>query len=242
MAGLDPRRRQYLDAMGIEVWVSRVAGAAAVQDSPPQNRQDPPTAEPQSVAIPPGTAPGLNWDALRQRVLNCTACDLHRTRTQAVFGVGDIRSNILVVGEAPGAEEDRQGEPFVGRAGQLLNAMLVAFGRPRETVYIANVLKCRPPNNRDPLPTESVCCRPYLERQIELLSPRLILAVGRVPAQNLLNTDEAVGRLRGKVHRYGPNGIPLVVTYHPSYLLRQPQEKKKSWQDLVLARSVLKSV
>lgn len=230
MARLDARRREYLEAMGIDVWESRAAGE-------PTQRLESGTAEPGPAAVPP--ALDLGWEALQERVMHCTACELHRSRTQAVFGVGDIQSDILVVGEAPGADEDRLGEPFVGRAGQLLDTMLAAFGRPRKTVYIANVLKCRPPNNRDPLPTESVCCRPFLERQIELLSPRLILAVGKVPAQNLLGTEDSVGRMRGKVHRYGPRQIPLVVTYHPSYLLRQPQDKRKSWLDLLQARRVL---
>jgi uracil-DNA glycosylase len=144
-----------------------------------------------------------------------------------------------VIGEAPGADEDRQGEPFVGRAGQLLNSMLRAMRTPRETVYIANLLKCRPPGNRDPAPEEVRCCEPYLRRQIELLAPRLLLAVGRIAAQNLLATDTPIGKLRGIVHRYGDQGTPLIVTYHPAYLLRSPTEKRKSWQDLRLVRREL---
>jgi DNA polymerase len=144
----------------------------------------------------------------------------------------------MVIGEAPGAEEDRQGEPFVGPAGQLLDAMLRAIDLPREQVFIANILKCRPPNNRDPQPTEAACCRPYLERQIALVRPRMLLVVGRIAAQNLLATDAPLGTLRGQVHRYGEAGTPLVVTYHPAYLLRSPGEKRKAWEDLKLARRV----
>ena len=166
-------------------------------------------------------------------------CGLHTTRTQTVFGVGNRQAELLVVGEAPGADEDRQGEPFVGRAGQLLNSMLRAMGMPRDTVYIANLLKCRPPGNRDPAPEEVRCCQPYLQRQIELLSPRALLAVGRIAAQNLLGTDTPIGKLRGAVHHYGAQRIPLIVTYHPAYLLRSPTEKRKSWKDLRLLQDEL---
>ena len=176
-------------------------------------------------------APGT-WEALAGEVRGCTRCGLHATRTQTVFGVGHTQAELLVVGEAPGADEDRQGEPFVGRAGQLLNSMLRAMRAPRETVYIANVLKCRPPGNRDPAPEEVRCCLPYLQRQIDLLAPRLMLAVGRIAAQSLLDTDAPIGKLRGAVHRFGTQGTPLIVTYHPAYLLRSPSEKRKSWVDL----------
>ena len=163
----------------------------------------------------------------------CTRCRLHETRTQTVFGVGNPAADWLIIGEAPGAEEDRRGEPFVGRAGRLLDEMLRAIGEARSSVFIANVLKCRPPNNRDPKPDESAACRSYLERQIELINPRIILAVGRIAAQQLLATDAPVGRMRGKVHRLGD--VPLIVTYHPAYLLRSPTQKRKSWDDLCLA-------
>jgi DNA polymerase len=155
-----------------------------------------------------------------------------------VFGVGDRRAEWLVVGEAPGVEEDRRGEPFVGRAGELLNAMLLAVGLRREQVYIANVLKSRPPHNRDPSPQEVAACLPFLLRQIALLRPRIILVVGRIAAQNLLASDLPIGRLRGQVHTFGPGSTPLVVTYHPAYLLRSPGEKRKAWEDLKLARRV----
>ena len=179
------------------------------------------------------------WQRLQAQVSVCSRCELARGRTQTVFGVGDTKAELLVIGEAPGAEEDRQGEPFVGRAGQLLNSMLRAMGNPRESVYIANVLKCRPPGNRDPKPEEVANCRPYLQRQVELLRPRLMLAVGRIAAQNLLETDTPIGRLRGQVHRFGTEGTPLIVTYHPAYLLRSPGEKRKAWVDLKFARHEL---
>jgi DNA polymerase len=231
------RRAQYLEAIGIEQWVRRAARAC---DSPAA----------QLVATPaPGSAEALaqpaevaaRWQALRAEVLSCTKCPLHLTRTQAVLGVGPWRSDWLVIGEAPGAEEDRRGEPFVGAAGQLLDAMLRAIGLDRKSnVYIANVLKSRPPNNRDPKPEEVAACLPYLERQIELLQPKIMLAVGRIAAQNLLGTDAPLGRLRGQLHRFGDT--PLVVTYHPAYLLRTPADKRKAWEDLKFARNVYQQI
>jgi DNA polymerase len=192
------------------------------------------------TAAAPGVAreATFDWAQLRERVAACTRCGLAATRTQTVFGTGDIHADWLVVGEAPGAEEDREGEPFVGRAGQLLNSMLRAIGLARETVYIANVLKCRPPHNRDPQAAETQECLPYLERQIELLQPKIMLAVGRIAAQNLLQTDAPLARLRQKVHRFGAARVPLVVTYHPAYLLRTPAEKRRAWEDLKFAREV----
>lgn len=194
----------------------------------------PPAAESRAARIA-----RLDWEELEGEVRQCAACGLCSSRTQTVFGVGDRQADWLIVGEAPGADEDRQGEPFVGRAGKLLNPMLQAIGLKREQVFIANVLKCRPPENRDPAPAEAASCRPFLERQIELIQPRIILAVGRIAAQNLLDTDAQIGKLRGRVHRFGPARIPLVVTYHPAYLLRSPREKRKSWDDLRLARRSL---
>ncbi len=220
------RRAQYLAALGIDGWVPRrPAAPVAVQ---------PAVAE--AAAAPPSDPASLDWPTLRACVSECTRCALHQGRTQTVFGVGDTAARWLVVGEAPGADEDRQGEPFVGAAGQLLNAMLAAIELPRETVYIANVLKCRPPDNRDPHPEEVSECLPYLHRQIALLRPQIILAFGRVAAQNLLGTDSTLGKLRGTVHRFGPLNTPLVVTYHPAYLLRSPGEKRKAWEDLKFAR------
>ena len=217
---LQPQRyAQYLDALGIDVFVPRAARPA-----PPRL---------------PGTAVDAAWAQLEQEVRGCTACGLSRTRTQTVFGVGNRRAELLVVGEAPGADEDAQGEPFVGRAGQLLDAILRGMRWPRGTAYIANVLKCRPPNNRDPAPEESACCTPFLQRQIELIRPLMILAVGRVAAQNLLGSEAPIGKLRGVVHRYGPRQTPLVATYHPSYLLRSPAEKRRVWQDMKFLKAEL---
>jgi len=191
-----------------------------------------------------GAPPAVTtWESLRSEVLACTKCPLHGSRTQGVFGVGSREAQWLVVGEAPGAEEDRRGEPFVGRAGHLLDAMLKAIGLSRgSNVYIANVLKSRPPGNRDPKPEEVAACLPYLMRQIELLRPRVMLAVGRIAAQNLLSTDAPLGRLRGKVHHFGELNTPLIVTYHPAYLLRTPGDKRKAWEDLKFARSVFQTL
>ena len=183
----------------------------------------------------PGAA---DWQALEAQVRDCRQCELCEGRRQTVFGVGDHHARMMVIGEAPGAEEDRQGEPFVGRAGQLLNSMLRAAGLSREQVYIANILKCRPPNNRDPQPAEVAQCLPYLRRQIELVAPKLLLCVGRIAAQNLLQTGQTIGRLRGRAHALD-SGLPVIVTYHPAYLLRSPGEKRKAWQDLKLAIGIL---
>ena len=174
----------------------------------------------------------MDWDALDAAVRGCRACRLWETRTKTVFGVGDRRADLMIIGEAPGADEDSQGEPFVGRAGQLLTRMLAAIGFSREQVYIANVLKCRPPGNRDPKPDEALACQAYLQRQMALIEPKVILSVGRISAQQLLKTDTPVGRLRGQWFDYGPSQIPLRVTYHPAYLLRSPEQKAKAWDDL----------
>jgi DNA polymerase len=186
---------------------------------------------------PPPAADDAGWDRLAEAVRACRLCGLCETRTQTVFGTGNRAARLMVVGEAPGAEEDRQGEPFVGRAGLLLNAMLRAAGFERRDVYIANVLKCRPPHNRDPSDEETGRCLPYLRQQIELVHPAVILCVGRIAAQRLLGTEQPIGRLRGRVHDLG--GIPVVATYHPAYLLRSPGEKPKSWDDLKLALKAL---
>jgi DNA polymerase len=247
------RRRQYLDAMGVQVWESRVRPAA------PEHGQAPAAGSPQARAPQPaiaGPSPGvmpditgqahaelaadvqhMGWESLAQAVQTCRGCSLHTTRNQTVFGTGNRQAQWLFVGEAPGADEDRQGEPFVGRAGQLLNAMLHALGLTREAVYIANVLKCRPPENRDPRPEEAGQCEPYLVRQIQLIRPRVIVALGRHAAHSLLKSDASLASLRGRAHQY--HGIPLVVTYHPAYLLRTPGDKRKAWQDLRLAHSIL---
>jgi uracil-DNA glycosylase len=232
---MEPRQRaRYLQAIGIDVWVPR--GPGTVPAEAPAAPAPAPAAE---VAPAASASEAAQWEALRSEVRQCTRCPLHATRTQGVLGVGPLRADWLVIGEAPGAEEDRRGEPFVGAAGQLLDAMLRAIGLDRkDNVYIANVLKSRPPNNRDPKPEEVAACLPYLLRQIALLRPKIMLAVGRIAAQNLLASDAPLGRLRGQVHHFGELNTPLVVTYHPAYLLRSPAEKRKAWEDLKFARSV----
>lgn len=176
----------------------------------------------------------LDWQALQTAVSQCRSCGLHQTRTQTVFGIGDQQARLMIIGEAPGAEEDKQGQPFVGSAGLLLTAMLKAIGLSRQQVFIANILKCRPPGNRNPGVKEVAACRDFIENQIALVEPELILLSGGVAAHALLETDEAVGRLRGKSHVFGEKNIPVVVTYHPAYLLRRPEEKAKVWTDLQL--------
>lgn len=238
-----------LRAMGIEVFRLRgtdesgtpdpaeeVDAAVRVADSA-AGVSDAAAAVSESAA---GAGEAPDWPELAERVAMCTLCDLSRTRKQTVFGVGRRDADLMVIGEAPGADEDRQGEPFVGRAGQLLNSMLRAIGLERGDVYIANILKCRPPSNRDPRSEETARCSQYLERQIELVSPRAILAVGRIAAQHLLQSDQAIGRLRGQVLSFGADKIPIVVTYHPAYLLRSPQAKAKAWHDLCLVRGKIK--
>jgi DNA polymerase len=244
-------RQDYLSALGLENWAVRG------KERPASAEREPTASDSASVvsatrepaaremalrgALPAGVAAredGADWATLRARVAVCTRCGLCSTRTQTVFGVGNEQAEWLIVGEAPGAEEDRQGEPFVGRAGQLLNSMLRAIGLAREQVYIANVLKCRPPGNRDPTVGEAAECLPFLEQQIALLKPKIMLAVGRIAAQNLLRTDVTLGRLRQQVHHFGLSQVPLVVTYHPAYLLRAPTDKRKAWEDLKFAREV----
>ncbi len=265
---MDDLKQQYLRAMGIQAWVPRVkdtpalvvtaeapaapsntdasvvAVEAAIGTGRSLNERQPPPVHPlsESALTGGGQQPEpLDWTALEAQVRDCTHCaDLVANRTQTVFGTGNRTADWMVIGEAPGADEDRQGEPFVGRAGQLLNAMLKAIGLERRQVYIANVLKSRPPNNRDPRPDEVARCIPYLKRQIELVAPRVILVVGRIAAQNLLATEEPIGRLRGQIHTEPASGVPVVVTYHPAYLLRSPQEKRKAWDDLRLALRVFR--
>lgn len=249
---MSQQREQYLEALGISVWKLRTAPSPppAVSSSPAEAPGVPrPALAERTAAAPPealaaqvlaGTTPGaMSWEELAAAVRACTKCGLHKTRTQTVFGVGRRNADLLVIGEAPGADEDAKGEPFVGRAGQLLNSMLRAIGLPRGDVYIANILKCRPPGNRDPQPEEATQCTPYLARQIALVKPRAILAVGRIAAQWLLQTDAPIGRLRGRVVPYGEAGTPLVITYHPAYLLRTPLAKATAWTDLCLVKDLL---
>jgi len=239
------QRRAYLAALGLESWVLRTPAAVPpLADGAPTERSARPVAPVVAPVVSPSDAPlvgresGCDWLGLRERVAACTRCGLAKTRTQTVFGVGNEAAAWMVVGEAPGAEEDKRGEPFVGRAGQLLTSMLRAIGLAREQVYIANMLKCRPPNNRDPAAVEVAECAPYLDRQVALVQPKILLVVGRVAAQNLLKTTVPLGRLRLKVHHFGPAKVPVVVTYHPAYLLRTPTDKRKAWDDLQFAREV----
>jgi uracil-DNA glycosylase len=264
------RQRAMLRAMGLPVWSPPSGEVAEVADvaehQMPQSESPPVDPAPRSVPVqpPPQKVPlaaavvaeviqfagddgdgvgAMDWPALRAAVAACRACALCEGRTQTVFGVGHPQADLMVVGEAPGEQEDRKGEPFVGPAGQLLDAMLLAIGMsrqegpPERQVYIANTLKCRPPRNRNPEPAELAKCEPFLRRQLALVQPRIILAMGRFAVQQLLGSDEAIGRLRGRVHHYA--GVPLVVTYHPAYLLRQPADKAKAWEDLCLAASLL---
>lgn len=231
-------RRQYMQAMGIELWERRALAGASVAGVGAGAEA---MAAAVHGAIPPQpTVVGaMGWEALERAVHACVKCALHASRQQAVFGVGSPNAQWMFIGEAPGVQEDLQGEPFVGRAGQLLNAMLAAIGLKREQVYIANVLKCRPPNNRDPQIDEVDACEPYLVRQIELIAPGIILALGRHAAHSLLKTELPLSKLRGR--RLSYHGIPLVVTYHPAYLLRNPIDKRKVWEDLCLARNIIEA-
>lgn len=237
-------QRDLLDLMDTPVWTPKSAddlalGAAPGGEGVPPSRRTgrpPPQDESRAPAsMPPAAAAPPELEALRSKVAACTACALHSGRRQTVFGVGNPRADWMFVGEGPGEEEDRRGEPFVGRAGKLLDAMLRAMHLDRNTVYIANIVKCRPPNNRNPGLDEAAACIPYLKRQIELIAPRLIVALGAVAAQRLLGTDRPVGAMRGKLHRAAHLEPPVLVTYHPAYLLRSPGQKGKAWEDLQLA-------
>lgn len=225
---------QILEPLNIdETQAVCVEKYAAAPPPPP----DPPTSEPAISPTAPGSRRDENdWTTLRQAVAACHACELCQTRTQTVFGVGNRHADWMLIGEAPGQDEDLQGEPFVGKAGQLLTEMLRAMGLKREQVYIANILKCRPPHNRDPEPAEVAACNRFLQQQIAMVRPKLILAVGRIAAQNLLESKQSLSRLRGMVHRF--DNIPVIAIYHPAYLLRSLSEKAKAWEDLQFALSV----
>ena len=211
--------------------------------APARSFAPPPMPAPEAspvIASTPAVEVPADWAGLRAMVKDCPSCKLCTTRTQSVFGVGPEDAPLMIVGEGPGADEDLKGEPFVGKAGKLLDQMLAAIGRSRgENTYIANVVKCRPPGNRDPEADEVAACRPYLDRQIELVKPRLIVALGRVAAQRLLQSDAPLSRLRGPLYQYGAERTPVLVTYHPAYLLRSPREKSKSWDDLKRVHQLL---
>ncbi len=212
-------QREYLEKMGIDVWQSKDQAFDQAQTSAPDD--------------------AFSWQELEHQVTTCTLCDLHKTRTHAVFGVGNDQADLLVIGEAPGATEDAKGEPFVGRAGKLLDSMLEAIDLQRQDIFIANILKCRPPSNRDPQASEVKLCTPYLTQQIQHIQPKLIVAVGRIAAHFLLDTNESMKNLRGQTFTYGEDKIPLIVTYHPAYLLRSPREKAKSYVDVLRIKKML---
>jgi DNA polymerase len=237
------RREELLREMGISpVWRLRVAAPAAA--AAPATVTGLTVREPEApVRLPPAGIPvsQMEWPALKAAVAGCTACGLHEKRNKTVFGVGDENADWLFVGEGPGADEDAQGEPFVGQAGRLLDNMLAAINLKRgANVYIANIVKCRPPGNRNPQPEEAQACAPYLQRQIELIRPKLIVALGKVAAVNLLGRDASIASLRGQVHAY--RGIPLIVTYHPAYLLRTLNDKAKAWEDLCFAVDTMRGL
>jgi DNA polymerase len=244
----EQQRRAYLQALGIDVWVDRSveaeahagaeARASASAKAEAEARAEAETKAPVAPAAAPAAGDDEKWTHLRATVSRCTRCRLHEGRTQTVFGVGAERARIMVIGEAPGLEEDRRGEPFVGRAGKLLDAMLLAIGLSRKQVFITNILKCRPPQNRDPRDDEAESCRGYLEAQIRLIQPRVILAVGRIAARHLLGLEETLGAMRRREHRLADPDIPVVVTYHPAYLLRTPAQKAKAWEDLCRLRQI----
>jgi uracil-DNA glycosylase len=244
---MHPRKQAVLAALDIPLWAARSHRAADA----PQSEAHPPIAvtlaEPanSNIEYQPGDASvspsQMDWRTLEQTVAQCTRCGLCKTRTQTVFGTGSRTARWVIVGEAPGAEEDARGEPFVGQAGRLLANMLAAIDVTREQVFIANVLKCRPPGNRNPEPHEVAQCAPYLARQLDLVNPGLVLVLGRFAAQSLLQTDASIASLRGRVHRVraGEREIPAVVSYHPAYLLRNLPDKAKTWADLNLAKQTL---
>lgn len=242
------RQQAMLQEMGIRLWLPPagevpVSAPSAVAEAPapalPPARPAPVATE---VALRPTGVAAMDWPTLCEAVASCQACGLCRSRRHTVFGVGHAQAHWMIIGEAPGEQEDLKGEPFVGKAGQLLDNMLRAVGLTRadapaeQQVFIANVLKCRPPMNRNPEPQEVAQCEPFLKRQVELVRPKLILAMGRFAVQSILQTGEPIGRLRGRVHQY--HGVPVVVTYHPAYLLRNPLDKARAWDDLCLAREV----
>jgi uracil-DNA glycosylase family 4 len=244
------RQRLMLQEMGLRVWAAAATEAPAtpvalVSEAAPAAQPEQPVA----AAVPPddraAAIAAMPWPALREAVAQCTACGLCQSRRQTVFGVGHANAHWMIVGEAPGEQEDLKGEPFVGAAGHLLDSMLRALNLTREEapperqVYIANTLKCRPPRNRNPEPEELARCEPFLMRQIELIRPKLILAMGRFAVQALLRSNEPIGKLRGRVHRY--QGVPLVVTYHPAYLLRNLADKSRAWDDLCLAAQTVEA-
>ena len=252
---VEGRRRFYLDALDVPLWLpreqERLPDHLPLPSSAPLDSMSISSPLPQMATTAAGNAPSTSWGSavggddlptLRAAVAACTACGLHATRQRTVFGAGNGKALCMIIGEAPGADEDRLGEPFVGRAGKLLNAMLRALGLDREDVYITNMLKCRPPQNRDPKADEVAHCGHFLRRQIELIGPAVILALGRIAAQNLLGVETSLGRMRGQDYVEKVSGVPVVVTYHPAYLLRTPLDKRKAWVDLLRVRQKIDTV
>ena len=241
---MNDRRKQILNELNLlPLW--QLKSGAQRQSHQPTTLIEPDTAikSPQSAITSAPLIPihQMDWNQLKSTVSQCTLCPLHQTRTNTVFGVGDEHADWLFIGEGPGAREDELGEPFVGQAGKLLDQMLAAIELQRgDRVYIANIVKCRPPNNRNPSTEEAKQCEPYLSRQIDIIKPKLIVALGKVAAQNLLNTDDSISSLRNKIHHY--RDIPLIVTYHPAYLLRSLPEKAKAWRDLCFAKTTMRSL
>lgn len=240
MNSAEQQRQQYLEAMGISVWMPRIDSLKTDGDTVPDSEEDQSAANIAQTRLTvlredvPAT-----WDALDAGIRACEKCSLCHTRTQAVPGSGSRLARLLIIGEAPGADEDKLGQPFVGASGKLLNDMLFAIGFKREDVFVTNILKCRTPNNRDPKPAEIDACHAYLQRQIELVDPVLILTLGRVAAQSLTGMKVPVAQMRGSLHQIDDLNAPVIVTYHPAHLLRSPLDKAKSWVDLQLALQVL---
>jgi len=253
------RQLEYLKLLGIKAWQPKDMPVQEIEQPKPSEQLEKITEIPSEVTVgkiqevvpettpppqielteSPGDVSTLDWDYLSACVARCRNCDLHASRSQTVFGVGNQQAELMVIGEAPGEEDDKQGEPFAGRAGKLLDEMLFSIQQRREAIYIANIVKCRPPENRNPQHEEAQQCADYLQRQIELVSPKAILAVGKVAAQNLLQTDASIGKMRGSHYHYAALNIPVIVTYHPAYLLSSPKKKQKVWQDLKLLSSLL---
>ena len=255
---LTQERIQRLQVMGVTVWQERgkreaaqasepvaspVQTAAVDTRRPVRQRASQAQPVPEVHAVPNAPRPdasGMDWQQLRAAVSSCKACGLCETRSKTVFGVGDEKAEVMIIGEAPGAEEESRGEPFVGHAGQLLDAMILSIGLKRSQVFITNVVKCRSPGTRDPSSSEALQCSSYLQRQIALVKPDVLIAVGRVAAQNLLQSNASLGKMRGKVHSFGDDKVPCVVTYHPTFLLRSPEQKRKAWEDLLMSQQLLK--
>ena len=247
MSMLDDRQIEILNKMGVDIWRRKDVASESVQSvetgsysMTQEEVQDSDIVHVRSdSAIASAALAHEGLDQLAKIIVKCEKCPLHQTRTHAVPGHGSLTADWMFVGEAPGQNEDQQGLPFVGRAGQLLDAMISALKMQREEAFVANVIKCRPPNNRDPVAEEVEQCEPFLHQQLEIIKPSVIVALGRISAQLLLRSSEPIGKLRGKIYHYGASNIPLIPTYHPAYLLRSPEQKGKAWQDLLLAKSVV---